>query len=78
MLKIALDNAGGVQGLHIDVVGVGEGLHAGEVAGVQLQRAGGQLGHLEAGDGSAEVHVAAGNQPVGLGLGEIAAEGAGP
>ena len=59
VVEVAFHDARGVQGLDIDVRGVGEGFHAGEVIDVQLQCPGGQLGHLETGDGPVQGHPAA-------------------
>ena len=73
--KIALDNTGGIQSLHVDVVGVGEGLLVGEIGDGELHGLSGDLGDLEPGDGAVELGIAL-YQTIGLGAGQIAAEGA--
>lgn len=50
------------------ISGIGKGLDAGEVGGVELHGAGGDLGHLEPGNGLAQVHVAAGDDALGPAL----------
>ena len=72
--EVALDDACGVQGLDVNIVGIGEGLLVGEVGGGQLQSLGRDLGDLQTGDGAVQLGIA-GDQAVGLGLGQIAAEG---
>lgn len=75
--EVSFHNTGRVQGLNGGIRGIREGLDAGEIGGVQLQGTCGDLGHLQTGDGSGEIHVAAGDDAFGAGLGQVSAEGVG-
>ena len=56
--EVPLNDTGGIQRLHIDVIGVGKGLLAGQTGGRKLQRLGGDLRDLQTGDRPVQLGIA--------------------